>query len=133
MPEVPIPGMAFRARLSKKGGRNVIELIFRGQSMTTINMSDQLTESALESALKMACAEADIEHQVPQALLGQVASDLYKEAELGTGKSLLPSEFELGGEATELDKKLAIIVTSVQKVHKKLDKIEELLELSLKG
>ena len=116
----------------KKGGKNVIELIFRGQSMTTINMSDQLTESAMVSALKMACAEADIEHQVPQALLGQVASDLYKEAELGTGKSLLPSEFELGGEATELDKKLAIIVTSIQKVHKKLDKIEELLELSLK-
>ncbi|MHA2225569.1 MAG: hypothetical protein ACXAC8_10220 [Candidatus Hodarchaeales archaeon] len=133
MPEVPIPGMAFRARLSKKEGRNVVELIFRGQSITTIDMSDQLTDSAIANALQMACVEADIEHQVPHALLGQVAGDLYKEAELAAGKTLVPTEFEIDEEATELDKKLSILVTSLQKVHKRLDKIEELLETSLKG
>ena len=131
MPEVSIPGMAFRARLSKKAGKNVVELIFRGDVLTIIDLSGNLTEATIKSALKQACAEADIEHQITEATLVQVASDLYKQAGIGEGKALIPQEFELGGEATELDRKLAIIITSLQKIHKRLDKIETILEVPL--
>ncbi|MFX0209523.1 MAG: hypothetical protein ACFFDT_26295, partial [Candidatus Hodarchaeota archaeon] len=128
MVEVSIPGMAFRARLSKKSGANVIELIFRGDSITTVDITGTLTESSIQSALKLACTEADIEHQITEAALIQVAGDLYKQAGLSEGKELIPQEFELGGEATELDRKLAIIISSLQKLHTRLDKIEILLE-----
>ncbi|UCG90501.1 MAG: hypothetical protein JSU57_01860 [Candidatus Heimdallarchaeota archaeon] len=130
MPEASIPGMAFRARLSKKSGANVIELIFRGDSITTVDISGDVTDASIRSALKLACTEADIEHQITEAALSQVAGDLYKQAGLGEGKVLLPQEFELGGEATELDRKLAIIISSLQKLHTRLDKIESLLEIS---
>lgn len=128
MPEVPIPGMAFKASLSKKAGRNVVELIFRGDIITTVDVSGNLTESAIRSALKQACVEADVEHQITEATLSQVAGNLYKQAGIGEGKALIPQEFELGGEATEMDRKLAIIITSLQKLHKRLDKIETMLE-----
>ncbi|MFX1282072.1 MAG: hypothetical protein ACFFB5_00395 [Promethearchaeota archaeon] len=130
MPEVSIPGMAFRARLSKKSGANVIELIFRGDSITTIDITGNVTDASIRSALKLACTEADIEHQITEAALSQVAGDLYKQSGLGEGKVLLPQEFELGGEATELDRKLAIIISSLQKLHKRLDNIEAKLELT---
>ncbi len=130
MPEVSIPGMAFRARLSKKSGANVVELIFRGDSITTVDIAGTLTESSIQSALNQACTEADIEHQITEAALIQVAGDLYKQAGLGEGKDLIPQEFELEGEATELDRKLTIIISSLQKLHTRLDKIESLLELS---
>ncbi|MFX1507379.1 MAG: hypothetical protein ACFFDC_14950 [Promethearchaeota archaeon] len=130
MPEVPIPGMAFKASLTKKSGRNVVELIFRGDIITTVDVSGDLTETAIRSALKQACIEADVEHQITEATLIQVAGNLYKQAGIGEGKTLIPQEFELGGEATELDRKLAIIITSLQKLHKRMDKLETLLELS---
>ncbi|MFX0204638.1 MAG: hypothetical protein ACFFDT_01540 [Candidatus Hodarchaeota archaeon] len=130
MPEVSIPGMAFKASLTKKSGRNVVELIFRGDIITTVDVSGDLTETAIRSALKQACIEADVEHQITEATLNQVAGDLYKLAGIGEGKTLIPQEFELGGEATELDRKLAIIITSLQKLHKRMDKLETLLELS---
>ncbi len=130
MPEVSIPGMAFRARLSKKSGANVVELIFRGDTITTVDIAGALTESSIQSALKQACTEADIEHQITEAALIQVAGDLYKQAGLGEGKDLIPQEFELEGEATELDRKLTIIISSLQKLHTRLDKIESLLEIS---
>ncbi|MFX0150269.1 MAG: hypothetical protein ACFFAJ_05775 [Candidatus Hodarchaeota archaeon] len=128
MPEVPIPGMAFRARLSKKGTSNIIELIFRGNSITSNDIQGNLTESSILSALKQGCTEADIDHQVAESTLDKVAQDLYKEAGLGEGKTLVPQEFELGSDSTELDRKLAIIISSLQKVHKRLDKIETMLE-----
>jgi hypothetical protein len=130
MPEVSIPGMAFKASLTKKSGRNVVELIFRGDTITTIDISGNLTEAAIQNALKQACVEADIEHQITEATLSQVAGNLYKQAGIGEGKTLIPQEFELGGEATEVDRKLAIIITSLQKLHKRMDKIETMLELS---
>lgn len=130
MPEVSIPGMAFKASLSKKAGKNVVKLIFRGDTITTVDVSGNLTETAIRSALKQACVEADIEHQITEATLSQVAGNLYKQAGIGEGKALIPQEFELGGEATELDRKLVIIITSLQKLHKRLDKIETMLELS---
>ncbi|MFX1547952.1 MAG: hypothetical protein ACFFCU_17235 [Promethearchaeota archaeon] len=130
MPETPIPGMAFRARLSKKAGRDAIELIFRGDSIITVDISGNLTEVAICNALKQACVEADVEHQITEATINQVAGELFKQAGLGEGKTLMPQEFELGGEATELDRKLAIIITSLQKIHQRLDKIETLLEIS---
>ncbi len=130
MPEVPIPGMAFKASLSKKDGRNVVELIFRGDIITTVDISGNLTEAAIRSALKQACVESDVEHQITEATLSQVAGNLYKQAGIGEGKALIPHEFELGGEATEMDRKLAIIITSLQKLHKRLDKIETMLEVS---
>lgn len=130
MPEVAIPGMAFRARLSKKSGKNVVELIFRGDSITLIEMTGNLNESTIRSALKQACVEADVEHQVTEATLAQVAGGLYKQAGIGDGKALIPQEFELGGEATEMDRKLAIIISSLQKIHKRLDKIEALIQTS---
>lgn len=130
MPEASIPGMAFRARLAKKSGRNVVELVFRGDTVTTVDITGDLTETTIRSALKQACTETDIEHQITEATLVQVAGDLYKQAGLGEGKTLIPQEFELGGEATEMDRKLAIIITSLQKIHKRLDKIETLLEIS---
>jgi len=130
MPEVSIPGMAFKASLTKKNGRNVVELVFRGDIIITIDVIGNLTETAIQSALKQACVEADIEHQITEATLIQVAGDLYKQAGIGEGKTLIPQEFELGGEATEVDRKLAIIITSLQKLHKRMDKLETLLELS---
>lgn len=133
MPEVSIPGMAFRARLSQKSGKNVIELIFRGDSISTVDITGTITDMSIRTALKQACSEADIEHQVTEATLAQVSGDLYKQSGLGEGKVLLPQEFELGGEASELDKKLAIIISSLQKLHKRLDKIETMLEVSSKG
>lgn len=130
MPEVSIPGMAFRARLSKQQGRNVVELVFRGDIMSNIDVGDRLTEGAILSALKQACTETDIEHQIPPAILAKVAGDLFKEAGIGDGKTLIPSEFELGGDSTELDRKLAIIITSLQKLHKKVENIETMLEIA---
>ncbi|MHA2306016.1 MAG: hypothetical protein ACXACU_11545 [Candidatus Hodarchaeales archaeon] len=130
MPEVSIPGMAFRARLSKKEGRNVVELVFRGDIMSNVDVGDNLTENAILSALKHACTETDIEHQIPPAILTKVAGDLFKEAGLGTGKTLVPQEFELGADSTELDRKLAIIITSLQKLNKKVEHIETMLELT---
>jgi hypothetical protein len=128
MPEVPIPGMAFRARLSKKGGANVVELLFRGNPETSNEVSGNLTESGILSSLKQGCIEAGIEHQVADIALNKVAGDLFKEAGLGEGKTLVPAEFELTGEATEIDRKLAIIIREVQKLHKRLDKLESLIE-----
>ena len=130
MPEVSIPGMAFKASLTKKSGTNVVELIFRGDIITTVDVSGNLTEASIRSALKQACVEADIEHQITEATLSQVAGNLYKMAGIGEGKALIPQEFELGGEATELDRKLVIIITSLQKLHKRMDKLETMLELS---
>ena len=128
MPEVSIPGMAFKASLTQKSGRNVVELVFRGDIITTIDILGNLTETAIQSALKQACVEADVEHQITEATLSQVAGDLYKQAGIGEGKTLIPQEFELGGEATELDRKLAIIITSLQKLHKRMDKLETVLK-----
>ena len=128
MPEASIPGMAFKASLTRKDGRNVVELVFRGDIITTVDVSGSLTEATIRSALKQACVETDIEHQITEAALNQVAGDLYKQAGIGEGKALIPQEFELGGEATELDRKLAIIITSLQKLHKRMDKLETLLE-----
>ena len=68
MAEANIPGMAFRARLAKKEGKNVVELIFKGEVVTSIDLGEQVTESSLLSGLKKACKENEIEHQVPQAL-----------------------------------------------------------------
>jgi hypothetical protein len=128
MPEVPIPGMAFRARLTKKQDQNVVELVFRGDSMASCDVGAKITENAILSALKHACTEADIEHQITPAMLTKVAGDLFKEAGLGEGKMLVPQEFELSTESTELDQKLALIISSLQNLHKKIDKIESKLE-----
>jgi hypothetical protein len=128
MPEVPIPGMAFRARLTKKGRSNVVELIFRGSTVTSNEIGDNMTDSTILGALKQGCAEADIEHQIPLAMLEKVAQDLYKEAGLGEGKALVPKEFELDSESSELDRKLTTIISSLQQLHKRLEKIETLLE-----
>ncbi len=128
MPEVSIPGMAFRARLSKVRGQNVIELMFKGDSMASVDLGDRLTEGAILTALKMACTQCDIEHQVSEQMLSKVATDLYKASGLGSGKTLLPQEFELSGESSELDRKLAILITEVQKINKRLDKLQETLE-----
>lgn len=130
MPEVPIPGMAFRARLTKKGASNVVELIFRGNSITSNDIPGSLSESTILSALKQGCTEADIDHQVAESTLVKVATDLFKDAGLGEGKTLVPQEFELGSDSTEMDRKLAIIISSLQKVHKRLDKIETMLEFA---
>ncbi|NHJ03148.1 MAG: hypothetical protein EAX86_13510 [Candidatus Heimdallarchaeota archaeon] len=128
MPEVPIPGMAFRARLSKVKGQNVVELIFKGDSMASVDLGERLTDGAILSALKMACTQCDIEHQVSEQMLTKVAEDLYKASGLGAGKALLPPEFELSGESSELDRKLAIIISEMQRMNKRLDKIQEMLE-----
>ncbi|MHA2219556.1 MAG: hypothetical protein ACXAC6_19725, partial [Candidatus Hodarchaeales archaeon] len=58
-----------------------------------------------------------------------VAGDLYKQSGIGEGKALVPQEFEVGGDASIIDKRLAIIISSLQKIDKRLDKIETLLEL----
>ncbi len=132
MPEVSIPGMAFRARLTKKKGRSVVELIFRGDVVSTIDIGERLNEATIQGGLKAACKEADIEHQVPSALLGQVAGDLYKQGGIGEGKELVPQEFEVGGDASIIDERLTIIIRSLQKIDKRLDKIETFLELTPK-
>ncbi|MFX0084728.1 MAG: hypothetical protein ACFFAU_03560 [Candidatus Hodarchaeota archaeon] len=128
MPEVSIPGMAFRARLTKKEGLTVVELVFRGDSMASSEVGPKMTENAILSALQQACMEADIEHQVPPELLNKVAGDLFKEAGLGEGKTLVPQEFELSTESTEVDRKLAIIISSLERLHKKIDYIGKKLE-----
>ena len=128
MPEVPIPGMAFRARLSKKGDSNVVELIFRGKAETSNNVGEKVTETAILGALKQGCTEAEIDHQVPEAILLKVARDLFKEAGLGEGKALVPQEFELDDGSSEIDRKLAIIISSLQKLQKKIDRIESLIK-----
>jgi len=133
MPEVSLPGMAFLARLSKKQGSNVVELIFRGDSISAVDVGAKVTESSILSALKHACTEADIEHQITPAALSKVASDLFKQAGLGEGKLLVPQEFELSEESSELDRKLAIIISSLQKLHKKVDALETRLELKQAG
>lgn len=130
MPEVSIPGMAFRARLSKISGKNAVELLFRGDTITTIDITGDITETLIQSTLKQACAEADILHQITEATLVQVAGDLYKQSGLGDGKDLLPQEFEVKDETTELDQKLTIIISSLQDLHKRLDMIESKLERS---
>ena len=132
MPEVSIPGMAFRARLTKKKGRSVVELIFRGDVVSSIDIGERLSEATIQGGLKAACKEADIEHQVPSALLGQVAGDLYKQSGIGEGKELVPQEFEVGGDASIIDERLTIIIRSLQKIDKRLDKIETFLELTPK-
>ena len=128
MPEVSIPGMAFRARLTKKEGKIIVELIFRGDSVTSIDIGERLSESAILTGLNLACKEAEIEHQIPQALLGQVAGDLYKDAGLAEGKTLIPEEFELAGDASPIDRRLAIIINSLHEINERLNKIESLLE-----
>jgi len=128
MPEVPIPGMAFRVRLSKVLGKNTLELIFRDQAVNTVDMGDRVTEGAIESALKEACREAEIEHQVTDNAITNVSKDLFRQAGLGEGKDLVPSEFELSGESSDLDRKLAILISTVQTIEKKLDRIESLLQ-----
>ncbi len=128
MPEVSIPGMAFRARLTKKEGKIIVELIFRGDSVTSIDIGERLSEPAILTGLNLACKEAEIEHQIPQALLGQVAGNLYKHAGLGEGKELVPQEFEQAGDASNIDRRLTIIISSLQKINMRLDKIESLLE-----
>ncbi len=128
MPEVPIPGMAFRARLTKKEGLTVVDLVFRGDSIASCEVGPKMTEDAILSALQHACMEADIEHQIPPAMLNTVAGDLFKEAGLGEGKMLVPQEFELSAESTEVDQKLAIIIGSLERLHKKIDNIEKKLE-----
>ena len=128
MPEANIPGMAFKARLTKREGNPVVELIFRGDVVTSVDLGDNLSEGVVETGLKMACKEADIEHQVPKALLGQVAGELYKNAGLAEGKSLVPQEFETGGDASALDRRLELIMGSLVKINKRLEKIETLLE-----
>ena len=128
MPEANIPGMAFKARLTKREGNPVVELIFRGDVATSVDLGEHLSEAVIEAGLKLACKEADIEHQVPKALLAQVAGELYKNAGLAEGKSLVPQEFETTGDASAVDRRLQLIMTSLQKINKRLDKIEILLE-----
>ena len=127
MPEMNIPGMAFKARLTKKQGNNVVELVFRGEAVTSIDIGPQVNEASIASALSSACTEADIEHQVPKALLAQVAGDLYKAAGLAEGKELVPQEFEVNGDATEIDRRLVVIIDTLQSINKRLDKIESIL------
>ncbi len=128
MPEANIPGMAFKARLTKRKGNPVVELIFRGDVVTSVDLGEHLSEAVVETGLKMACKEADIEHQVPKALLGQVAGELYKNAGLAEGKSLVPQEFETGLESSSLDRRLELIMSTLVKINKRLDRIETLLE-----
>ncbi|MHA1215577.1 MAG: hypothetical protein ACTSR2_04145 [Candidatus Hodarchaeales archaeon] len=128
MPEVPIPGMAFRVRLTKKRGKNVLELVFRNQSISSVDMGSRMSESAIESALKHCCREADIEHQVTDNAISNVAKELFRQAGLGEGKVLLPEEFEISSDSSELDRKLAIIISTLQGLEKRLDKIEAILE-----
>ena len=85
MPEANIPGMAFKARLIKREGNPVVELIFRGDVAASVDLGENLSEAVIESGLKLACKEADIEHQVPKALLSQVAGELYKNAGYKSG------------------------------------------------
>ncbi|MHA2055491.1 MAG: hypothetical protein ACXACP_07290 [Candidatus Hodarchaeales archaeon] len=131
MPEISIPGMAFKARLTKKQGSNVVELIFRDEVVTTVDIGERVTEESIITALNIACKEADIEHQVPKALLAQVAGDLYKAAGLAEGKELVPEEFEVSGDASEIDRRLALIIDSLQTINTRLDKIESLLKSKL--
>ena len=128
MPEVPIPGMAFRVRLSKVQGKNTLELIFRDQAVTIVEMGNRITEGTIESALKHACRDAEIEHQVTDNAITNVSSDLFRQSGLGEGKELVPSEFEVSGESTDLDRKLAILINTVQNIDKRLDRIEALLQ-----
>ena len=97
--------------------------------VTSVDLGEHLSESVIESGLKLACKEADIEHQVPTALLGQVAGDLYKNAGLAEGKSLVPEEFETAGDPSALDRRLGIIINTLQKLDKRLDKIEAMLKM----
>ncbi len=130
MPEANIPGMAFKARLTKESGNPVVQLIFRGDVATSINLGEHLSEAVIETGLKMACKEADIEHQVPKALLGQVATELYRNAGIAEGKALVPQEFETGVESSSLDRRLELIMSTLVKINKRLDKIEGILEHS---
>lgn len=128
MAEANIPGMAFRARLAKKEGKNVVELIFKGEVVTSIDLGEQVTESSLLSGLKKACKENEIEHQVPQALLAQVAGDLYKQAGLDKGKELVSEKRDTAEEDSDIERSLVVIISSLQKINNRLDKIESLLQ-----
>ena len=128
MPEVAIPGMAFRVRLGKIQGKNALELLFRDATVSTVDLGDRLTQGAIESALKAACREAEIEHQVSDHAIANVSKDLFRQGGLGEGKGLLPPEFEISGESSEVDRKLAIIISTLQSIEKRLDKIERWLE-----
>ena len=97
-------------------------------SFTSIDIGRQVNEASIASALSSACTEADIEHQVPKALLAQVAGDLYKAAGLAEGKELIPQEFEVADDATGVDRRLAVILDTLQAIIKRLEKIESLLE-----
>ncbi|MHA1974287.1 MAG: hypothetical protein ACTSW1_14910 [Candidatus Hodarchaeales archaeon] len=123
--------MAFRVRLTKKHGKNVLELIFRGQSISSVDMGERMSEGAIVSALKHCCREADIEHQVTDNAISNVANELFRQAGLGEGKVLLPEEFEISSDSSELDRKLAIIISTLQGLDKRLDKIETILETQL--
>jgi hypothetical protein len=130
MPEVKIPGLSYAARLTKKSGRNVVELLFRGDSITSNDVTaEKLDESRILTALKAGCTEADIIHQIPEAMLVKVAHDLFKEAGLAEGETLVPTEFEIDVKSTEVDKKLTIIITALQDIQKRLDQIEALIGL----
>jgi hypothetical protein len=128
LPEAGIPGMAFRARLTNKEGKNLIELIFKGEAVTSIDIGEHIFEAAILEGLNVACREAEIEHQIPQALLAQVAGELYKDAGLAEGKTLVPEEFDLDKDASAIDRRLAVIISTLHEINERLSKIESRLE-----
>ena len=128
MPEASIPGMAFHARLTNKEGKNLIELIFKGEPVNSINIGESISEPAILEGLNLACREAEIEHQVPQALLAQVAGNLYKDAGLAEAKTLVPEEFDLDKDASAIDRRLAVIISTLHEINERLSKIESRLE-----
>lgn len=124
MPEVPIPGISFRVRLTRNRSGNVVQLIFRGSVMNSSKLDDVITKTKLCSAVMNLAREADIEHQVTEPVIQQISNDLYKQAGLSDGKSLLPAEFE-GGSASGLNQKLAMIMRSLDEIKARLQMIEE--------
>ena len=124
MPEVPIPGISFRVRLTRNRSGNVVQLIFRGSVMNESKLDDAITKTKLNSAVLNLAREADIEHQVTDAVINQIANDLYKQAGLEEGKSLLPPEFE-GGSTSGLNQKLITIVRSLDEIKARLQIIED--------
>ncbi|MFW9779947.1 MAG: hypothetical protein ACFFE8_13910 [Candidatus Heimdallarchaeota archaeon] len=134
MPEVKIPGLSYAARLTNRNGHNILELLFRGDSITSHELPpDKLNEPTILSALKAGCTEADIIHQIPEAMLVRVAQDLFKESGLDEGKPLVPTEFEVDDDSKELDKKLNIIITTLQEIEKRLEQIEIIIQSSPKA
>lgn len=126
-----IPGLAHEVHVRIESGVHLMDLTLRGDVIATSPLKS-VAESGIRAGLLDVAKKAEISHQIPESIIGDLAKRLSKEAGyIGgpAGEAAGGKPGEIGGQTVifgeEIQGKLDAILEKLAAIDKRLDKFEE--------